>query len=188
MNTNDYYIEAVSAWQQANRNLKHFAECCYHVSGTATQALAQDCGCSVDTIENYRNAYTLFIELDGEISERVRKFWGQANISLWIKAAQIRIRLYLPLSTIWEYLQTATLEHMTRETFAAHVDEKENDTPKWIRRLKSAIRFLAPSRYDYKSEMPPLLQRRYDQAVAVFVAELEAIAGEAEAAPLGSDK
>jgi hypothetical protein len=176
MNENYCYMEAVRAWQNANRNLKHFAECCYYVADRQTLALAQDCKCSVDTIENYRNSYALYMSLGGSDSEPVRECWEEANAALWVKAAQLRSRLELPLDKTWEYLQTATVENMTRESFAAHVDERENDTPKWIRRLRSAIRFLTPSKDDYKSGMPPELQERYDRAVAAFVAELEEIA------------
>ena len=183
MNTNDYYMEAVRTYQEINKNYKHFSECCYRVHNRQTQELAQDCGCSVDTIENYRNAYTLYIEMGGPLiqtegyaSEPVRKCWEKANIALWVKAAQLRIRLNLSLNKTWDYLQTASLANMTRESFAAHIDEKENATPKWIRRLQSVIRFLSPSKYDYKSELPPEMQERYDRAVSAFVAELQEIA------------
>lgn len=176
MNTQEYYLEAVRAWQQANRNLKHFAECCAKVSGAQTEALAADCKVSIDTIESYRRAYWLYEELMDK-SERAR-IWEQANITLWVKAAQLRTRFDLSLEKTWDYLEIANDVHMTRESFAAHVDEKENNTPKWIRRLRQAIRFLAPSKNDYKSDMPPELQTRYEQAVTAFVSELQAIAGE----------
>ena len=177
--TPDYYILAVSAWQQANRSLKHFAECCYHVSDRQTQVLAQDCGCSVDTIENYRNAYTLYTELGGDTSEPARKLWEHSSIALWVKAAQLRIRLSLSTDKILDYLQTASENNMTREQFAAQVDNAENDTPMWLRRLRSAIKFLKPSRDDYKgADMPPEVRERYDKAVEWFVSELEQIAGE----------
>ena len=174
----EYYLEAVRAWQNSNKNLKHFAECCYHVSDRATQALAKDCGCSVDTIENYRNAWTLHLEL-GE-SERVRKAWDSATIALWVKAAQLRQRLEMTPERTFEYLETAIQSNMTRESFAAHVDTKENKTPQWIRRLKAAISHLRPSRDDWKTEMPFELRQRYDKAVSRFTAELEEIAQEAE--------
>lgn len=172
----DWHIQAVSAWQSANKNLKNFARCCYHVSDEGTKALAQDCGCSHDTVNNYRNAYDLYLQVGGDANELVRKQWDSAAIALWVKAAQLQGRLELTTAQTYEYLETAIDHHMTRESFAAHVDNKENDTPQWIRRLKSAIRFLTPSKNDFKSEMPPQVQSRYDKAVAVFVAELEAIA------------
>jgi len=181
MNTKEYYLEAVSAWKQANKKLKHFAECCYHVSDRETQALAADCGCSVDTIENYRRAYVLYTELGRDASELVREAWDSASIALWVKAAQLRTRLELPLDKTFEYLSVAIDHNMTRESFAAHVDGKENNTPKWIRRLQQAIRLLAPSKDDYKSsDIPPLARERYDRAVETFVHELEEIANFAE--------
>jgi hypothetical protein len=185
MNIN-YYLEAVSAYQQANKSLKHFAECCYHVSDRETKALAQDCKCSVDTIENYRNAYTLFIELGGETSEPVRKLWERTNIALWVKAAQLRIRLSLSLPTTQDYLETASRNNMTRESFAAHVDEKENNTPKWIRRLQSVISRLAPIKQDYRSEIPAELQTEFDAALDEFIRRLQKLL-EAKSEKQGGD-
>jgi len=176
MNQNEYYIAAVESWQKANRSLKDFALHCYHVSDRQTLALAQDCGCSYETVNNYRNAYTLFVELEGLTLYPVTETWEQAHISLWVKAAQLRKSLNLSIHKTWDYLQTATLANMTRESFAAHVDEKENDTPKWIRRLQSIISRIAPSKDDWKTEMSPAARDRYDRAVAAFVHELEEIA------------
>jgi hypothetical protein len=178
LSSTEYYLEAVRAWQQANKNLKHFARCCYHVSNRETQALAADCGCSVDTIEKYRMAYSLYTEL--ETSAQGGFLWDSANISLWVKAAQLRQRLDIPLDTVHEYLETAIDHNMTRESFAAHVDGKENKTPIWIRRLRNAIKVLSPSKQDFKSEMRPDLRERYDTAVERFSSELQAIIRESE--------
>lgn len=182
MNTeNDYYTEAVRSYQQANKNLKHFAECCAHLADDRLPSLAVDCGVSQKTVNNYRDAYLLYVEL-GRNVEAVSKLWQTGNISLWVKAAQLQTQLNLPSDKIEEYLGIAVDNSMTRESFAAHVDEAENHTPKWIRRLQQAIRFLKPTRSDYKADMPPILQERYDAAVAAFVAELEAIAEAKEVA------
>lgn len=178
MNTNEYYLEAVRTWDEINKKGKHFAECCWHVSNRMTKALAEDCGCSVDTIENYRNAYALYQQMT---SERIGSLlWDSASVQLWVKAAQLKNRLGLSVERTLEYLQTAAENNMTRDSFAAHVDEKENNTPKWIRRLRQAIKTLSPSKYDYKSEMPPVARERYEKAVTWFVAELDAIAKENE--------
>ncbi len=178
MNTqNEYYLEAVELSQRIDRDYKRFAFCCAQVSGHRTAALAADCKMSTSTIEKYRNAYALKVRFGiDRKAERVTKLWNAAPMSLWRKAAELESSLGLSLDTIWDYLVTASLHNMTRESFAAHVDEKENDTPKWLRRLRSIVSRLAPSRDDYKSEMPPEIRTRYDLAVAVFVAELQAIA------------
>lgn len=174
---NDYYIEAVRTWQQANKDLKKFSQCCAMVDGRRTQALAQDCKVSVDTIENYRNAYILYQQIDIELetSEPVR-IWDEANIALWVKAHHLKTRLKLSNEVIFDYLKTASEHNMTRESFAAHVDEKENDTPKWIRRIRHAIHVLFPSRNDWKTEMPIEKRTRYDEATARYVEELKEIA------------
>lgn len=175
---NDYYLEAVATAQELSKKQKHFAECCANVSGKRTQALAQDCGLSVDSIEQYRNTYFLYTTLQDyfRTSERVRKLWETAPFHLWRVAAQLHVRLNLSLDKTLEYLATAGKQRMTREQFAAHVDEKENDTPKWKRRLLSAMRLLKPSKDDYKSEMPPKAQARYEQWISYSARELEEIA------------
>lgn len=160
-------------WQAANRDLKLFAECCYHVSGRETAALAADCGLSVDAIEGYRLAYALKIELDG--IRAGSEVWEKSNISLWVKAARMRRSLGMDLEKIAEYLEVAANEQMTREQFAAHVDEKENRIPRWARRLNTIWKSLQKMNDDYKSEMPPPIRERYERAVKAFAEELEAI-------------
>jgi len=176
----NYYFEAVRTWQQNDKNLKKFSYLCAMVDGRETASLAEDCGVSVDTIEQYRNAWRLYYMMGGEESDPARKLWESASIMLWKKAAQFWGRLDLSIETITDYLETGNEHNMTREQFSAHIDEKENDTPKWIRRLQHAIKFLRPSRNDYKSEMPPHVQKRYDEAVEVFVNELQQIAALAD--------
>lgn len=171
----DWHIQAVALWQKTNANLKLFSEACYNVNNK--EALAEDCKCNVRTIQYYAAAWSLYQELIREYgNETVSLMWERGEIALWRKAPQLRSTLNLSLEKTYEYLGGAIEHDMTREQMAAHVDGKENKTPQWIRRLKSAIRFLTPSRNDYKSEMPPQLQSRYDKAVSDFVAELEAIA------------
>jgi len=172
----DHHIEAVRAWRQANKDLKHFAECCWHVDESDTKAVADDCKCSHDTVTNYRNAYGLYLDFGGDGYEPARNIWEEANIALWVKAARLRSSLELSNWKTWEYLQTAALEGMTREQLGAHVGEKENDTPHWLRRLRSVIRMLMPARADWKTELPPEKRARYEKAVAEFTAELKAIA------------
>jgi len=175
----DYYTEAVRAWQNANRNLKLFAKCCAQVNDRQTKALAADCKVKEDTIENYRLAYWLYTEIQGMAHENASepdRIWEEANISLWVKAARLRTSLKLPLAKAWDYLKTAADEGMTREQLGAHVDEKENDTPHWLRRLRSVIRMLMPARDDWKTELPPEKRERYERAVEQFTAELKAIA------------
>ena len=171
---NDYYLEAVRTWQQSDKNLKHFAECCANVDGTRTLALAQDCKCSVDTIENYRNAYALYyrlIELPNS-----SEVWREAHISLWVKAAKLQKVLGLSDEKIMDYLQTASEEGMSRETFAAHVDNKENHIPQWQRRILHVVKLLTGTRHDWKSEMPPELQKRFDEATEIYSTALQQIA------------
>jgi hypothetical protein len=174
MNNEEYYFEGVIAWQDANKNLKHFAECCYHVPNRT--ALAADCKCSPRTVEYYAAAWSLYQELLREYGETVSRLWEDGEISLWRKSPQLRSTLHLSLEKTYEYIKTAIANSMTREQLAAHVDNAENDTPRWIRRLQSIIRLISPSKWDYKSELPPEVHVRYDCAVAAFVAALEEIA------------
>jgi len=170
----DYYVEAVRIWQESNHRLKRFAECCANVDGKRTAALASDCGVSVDTIENYRNAYKLYYSMCE--SEPVRKAWKTANAALWVKAAQLKDRLGLTNEKVIEYLIIAKESNMSRETFSAHVVTKEDKTPQWLRRLRWVASKLRPSKDDWKTEMPFEKQERYNKAVEWFTDELKAIA------------
>ena len=170
----DYYTEAVRTWQQSDKNLKHFAECCANVDGRKTLALSQDCKCSVDTIENYRAAYVLYYRLIEH--PNCSEVWQNAHISLWVKAARLQKQLHLSNEKIYEYLQIADEAGMSRETFAAHVDTKENKTPQWIRRIKHAARILFPAKNDWVEEIPLDRRERYRKATDWYIAELEAIA------------
>ena len=179
MTEDDYYSEAVLSRDKSDKSLKHFALCCANVSGSRTADLAADCECSVATIEIYRNVYKLYYEMGVNIeSEHVQKLWRDVKIDLWRQAVKHKSRYNLTYQQVMDYLIDG--KGMSRESFSAHIDEKENDTPKWIRRLQHAIKFLRPSRNDYKSEMPPHVQKRYDEAVEVFVSELEQIAALAD--------
>ena len=171
----DYYTEAVFAWQKANKNLKHFAECCYHVDNKI--ALAADCCCSVRTIQFYAAAWSLFLELSREYeATSVSLLWERGEISLWRKAPELRSRYELSLAQTRDYLETAVENNMTRESFAAHVDEKENDTPQWIRRLQSICASLKKISGDYKgADMPGAAQERLRQANEWYANELNEI-------------
>ncbi len=174
MNQQEYHFEGVRAWQNADKNLKLFAECCYNVHNK--QALASDCGCDIRTVQYYAAAWSLYQEFIREYGETVSFLWERGQIQLWRKAPELRKNLDLSLEQTREYLSEAITENMTRESFSAHVDEKENHTPKWIRRLQSAIKHLKPSKDDWKTDMPFELRQKYDRAVSRFVAELEEIA------------
>lgn len=176
MTEQDWHITAVNAWQNANRNLKQFAEACANVSNHKTAALAADCGCSVDTVERYRNAWKLYQELERENFRTVRKLWEDGNIALWRKAPELRARLGLSLEKTYDYLQTGIENGMSRETFSAHIDEKENTTPKWLRVLQRVTDLLR--RDDWMVEMPIEKRERYEQARERFTAELEEIGRE----------
>ena len=176
MKTNDYYIAAVAAWQAANKNLKHFAQCCAQVSDLETAALAADCKCSPDTIERYRRAWWLYQEMGGGLpngSDGIDALWESAGIGLWVKAARLRTTLEIPLPKIREYLETANAEGMTREQFAANVDAAENKRPVWERVLLSMVERL--SKPAWISKMPEDKRARYEKALAWFAAELQAI-------------
>lgn len=171
----DWHIRAVSFWKKANADLKLFSEACYNVD--RKDALAADCKCSVRTIQFYAAAWSLYQELLREYgSETVSLMWERGEISLWRKAPQLRSTLNLSLETTREYLEIAIENNMTRESFSAHVDTKENKTPQWLRRLRSAIRSLSISKDDWKTELPIEKRERYEKAVAWFVAELQEIA------------
>lgn len=178
MSEKEYHFEAVRAWQSANRNLKHFAECCYHVEDKI--ALAADCCCTVRTVQLYAAAWSLYQELIHEYkSETVSLLWERGEISLWRKAPQLRSTLGLSLDKTYDYLQEAINNDMTRETFAAHVDTKENKLPNWVRRLRSIADKLRLLRDDYKTEIPHEYRAEFD-AWTVQGAELLAKIAEAE--------
>lgn len=176
----EYYIEAVHTYQQANKNLKHFAYLCAMVDGKKTAALADDCKCSVDTIEQYRNAYVLRMRMEIELeSEHVRKLWESVNIDVWKKAAQLWSRLDLTTSQMSEYLIVADEHGMSRDSFAAHVDEKENKLPKWIRVIRGIARSLR--RDDWMTEIPHSLRDEYVEKRDALASVLERIAEAVEA-------
>jgi len=175
MNQQEYYFEAVQAWKNINKYGKHFAECCYHVEDK--NSLAVDCGCSVRTIQYYAAAWSLYQEMVYEFqNETVSLMWEQGEIQLWRKAPELRKQLGLSLEQTKEYLATAISENMTRESFSAHVDEKENKIPKWIRRLQDIARKLRPMKYDWKTEIPVTYRAEFEQATEQYAAVLEKIA------------
>jgi len=170
----DYYHEAVRTWQQADKNLKLFSECCAFVSNKYTASLADDCGVSVDTIERYRNMYKMYRWLDTHIeSERVRKLWEGASVAIWRKCAEFWIRYDLNPDTVLEYLQTGKDSNMTRESFSAHVEEMHNKLPGWLRHLKKAVSYLRKLSGDFKSELPPEFQDEFDELSDRFADLLE---------------
>jgi len=161
MTEDDWYVEAVRSRKGADDKLKHFAECCAMVSGKRTKDLAADCLCSTDTIEQYRNAYRLFHILDVNIeSEHVRKLWKDIPIDVWKEAAKLSARYDLAPIQIYEYLEDA--EGMGRNSFSAHVDEKENKSPKWVRRLSAMAQSLRSMGDDWKTEIEPELREEFD--------------------------
>jgi hypothetical protein len=115
----------------------------------------------VDTIEQYRNAYKLFYYLGTHIeSEQVRKLWDARPIEIWKSAAKAWGRYDPTPYTLIGYLEDA--ENMSRESFSAHIDEKENKTPKWLRRLKTFARGLRNMGNDWKTEIEPDLRDEFD--------------------------
>jgi thymidylate synthase ThyX len=176
----DYYAEAVRTWQGANRDLKHFAECCALVDGHQTAALATDCRLSVDSIEAYRNAYSLYYSFDVEASETVR-MWEQGNISLWLAAAKRRNSI--EPDALKDYLSDAVENGATVEAFRVALDNHNRTKPEWTERLRKLVKTLFKLRTDYKSiDMPPAIRERFERAVQVFEMELQAIAEESELA------
>lgn len=177
----EYYIEAVRAYQGADKNLKHFAECCAKVEGKRTAALAADCKCSVDTIERYRNAYRLYYMMGVELeSERCGSLWKAAPIGVWCAASKLKDEHNLTMAQTLEYIETG--KNMNSKSFSAHVDEKESKIPKWIKRLRSVAKMLKTG--DWMTEMSADNRERYERAVEAFKAELEAIAGDPAPAPM----
>jgi len=157
----DFYIEAVRLYSEGDHKRKLFAEACAYVSGERTQDLAADCECSVDTIEQHRNAYRLYRIRDKNIeSEQVRKLWEELKIDKWKTAAKLYARYDMSPFRVYDYLTES--KGMSRESFSAHVDEKENCTPKWIRRLVSFARGLRNMGEDWKTEIKPDLRDEFD--------------------------
>lgn len=170
----DWHIRAVDNWNKANQNLKLFSEACYHVDNK--EALAVDCKCSTRTIQYYAAAWSLYQEMLLEFGETVSLLWERGEISLWRKAPQLRSTLNLTLDKTYEYVKIAIENDMNRDSFAAHVDNKENKTPQWIRRIQHAAKILFPSKNDWKSDMPFEKRERYEKATAWYIAELKEIA------------
>jgi len=179
MTEDDWYAEAVRSRKGSDDKLKHFAECCAMVSGERTKDLAADCLCSVDTIEQYRNAYRLFVVLETNIeSEQVRKLWEARPIEIWKSAAKIWGRYDLSPQVVFDYIEDA--EGMSRESFSAHVDEKENKTPKWLRRLRGVAKSLCNMGDDWKTEIEPELRDEFDAWTEQGAELLDRIAKERE--------
>ena len=167
----DYHREAVETWQQANRNLKHFAACCAMVSGKKTAALAADCGLSPDSIELYRNVYSLYYR--NMESEPVRKLWETAPMHIWRAAVKMQKTYNLTDEEAIEYIHTG--KDMTRESFSAHVDNKENKLPQWVRRFKRLGRTISRMLGDWMTEIPAGKREQFQQAADNFAQELQKI-------------
>lgn len=182
MNEQEYYIAGVAAAQEISRKSKFFAECCFHVGGRLTLAFSQDCGWSVDTIERYRNAYTLFLELGGAENPTC----AGVRLSFRRNAAAFTHRLIFACShtpaQIFDYLRTASENGMTREQMAANVEEIESHIPQWVRRITGVIKSLTKSLTDYKSDLTPEQQEKYQAAVTRFMEDLEELMTESEQA------
>ena len=167
----DYYLEAVQTWQQANRDLKHFSACCAMVKGRQTSALAADCGLSPDSIELYRNTYSLYYR--NIESEPVRKLWELAPMHIWRAAVKIQNRYALSDSETLEYISEG--KEMTRESFSTHVENKENKEPQWIRRFRSISKKLSSMLGDWMTEIPAGKRERFQIAAENFAKELQNI-------------
>lgn len=173
----DWHIRAVDHWQKANQNLKLFAEDCYNVENK--QALADDCQCSSRTIQLYAAAWGLYQELLETYGETVSLLWERGEISVWRKAPQLQNSLGLTLDKTYDYLKTAIEHGMNRDSFAAHVDNKENSTPQWARRILHAIKILLPTNMDWIVGMPRDKRAKYQRATDAYIQALKEIAEEA---------
>jgi len=175
MNESDWIAAAVKAKDGADKNLKRFAECCANVSGRRTAELAGSCECSVATVEAYRNAYKLYYVMSVNLeSEHVQKLWESATIELWKAASRLQVRYDLSYQDVFEYLKTGKENGMSRESFSAHIDEKENSIPKWLRVIKDIAKKLR--RDDWKTEIPAELRDEYDEKKSALAEVLERIA------------
>lgn len=149
----DFYLEAVRAWQGSNRNLWHFAECAAQVSNHQTAALAADCRLSIDTVENYRNAYKLFYRMTVNFEESdIYRMREQTNISLWVAAAK-RGKAH-DITTLKDYIQIAASEGMTVEQLRVELDSRSATKPEWTKRLQGLVKMLFKLRTDWKTEIP----------------------------------
>ena len=123
-----HHSEAVRLWQEGDQARKLFARECAMVSGRRTQALADDCRVSVDTIENHRNAYRLAYALDLETSD-TNRIWEGAGIALWIAAAKKRETI--PDETLRGYLSDALANGTTAEAFRLLLENHNRTKPEW---------------------------------------------------------
>ena len=177
MNQADWHIKAVTHWQKSQKDLKLFSEACYNVENKLP--LADDCQCSVRTVQLYAAAWSLYQEMGREFTnETVSHLWEKGEISLWRKAPQLRSTLGLSLKKTYKYLETAIADGVNRDQFAAVVDGKENKSPVWERVLQSVVKRLSSPAWI--TSMPTDKRKRYEAAVTWFANELLEIAnGEA---------
>ena len=167
----DYYRDAVLTWQQANKNLKNFSACCAMVDGKQTAALASDCGLTPDSIEQYRNVYSLYYR--NMESEPVRKLWELAPMHIWRVAVKLQSRYDLTDEQVIEYIETG--KDMTRQSFMAHIECKESTEPQWIRRFRSIGKTLSKMLGDWMTEIPAPKRERFQHAADEFAKALQEI-------------
>ena len=173
----DYYHAAKSAWQSAENNKWAFAEAAAYVAGIQTRELADDLKISVSTVENYRNAYELYYKLCQryETSETFT-MRDQLYVSIfWVAARAVR-KYQLTPDAILEHLRFARDEKLSVDQFGAHVDNVENKTPAWIRRIESIVRTVKKLMDDYKSELPLEKQERAHEIFSTFAKDLQELA------------
>lgn len=168
-----HHSEAVRLWREGDQARKLFARECAMVSGRRTQALADDCRVSVDTIENHRNAYRLAYALDLETSD-TNRIWEGVGIALWIAAAKKRETI--PDETLRGYLSDALANGTTIEAFRLLLENHNRTKPEWSSRLKRIVRQLFKLRTDFKNEFPAAARERFENAVQAFEREMQEIA------------
>ena len=118
-------------------------------------------------MENYRNAYRLYYELAVTTENPIiSEVWERANISLWIAAAKRRKNH--DLSTIAEYLQTATDNGMTVEQLRVELDSRSASRPDWVGRLRGLIKTLFKLRTDWKTEIPADKKEQFENWLEGF--------------------
>ena len=168
----DDFELAVQAWNGKETNEKEFAKYAARVSGERTRDLATACKCSVDKIENYRRAYTLYYNLQRFVeTPDVSRMWSENTISFWIESAKVQGKHGLDLATVYGHMQDGV--GMTVEAYRATINGVCDARPEWLRRLLTIKGKLQKLYNDYMSEMPPNVQEEFRQAVAEFERRLE---------------
>jgi DNA repair ATPase RecN len=168
------YEEAVKAWKQSENNRREFAHQASLVSGEQTKELAAVLKISRSTVENYRNAYQLYYQMNKYFETReTSTLWEELYPSIWIAAARATRKFKMSPEKVLEHLQHAKECDLSVDAFAAHVDSCENKVPEWMRRFIRIKENILKMMDDFMPELEPEKQTKLRKLFRDFVDGLE---------------